>query len=164
MSAPGQPPVGSHIGAVVRTAVQDLVAARLGRGFLPLVALFVVGLQGVFQARPGAVVVAIGAVVSGAATLIYGLGIVDSTSGPLHRARIVRMSASSIVPPLYGLFIVGWQGLRGLAAGPGRIEVLASTLYVVLGVWVLRSWLRVVEVRRLARAMVSPHDVPGDSA
>ncbi|MBT8489054.1 MAG: hypothetical protein KJO65_09560 [Gemmatimonadetes bacterium] len=164
MKAPEDPPVGSDVGAVVRTAIQDLVAQRLGRGFVPLVGLFSAGLLGLFSSRPAAVPVAVGAVASAACMLAYGLAIVDSTSGRLAGVRGILVLGCSAVPPLYGVFIVGWPGLRGFAAGDGVIEVTVATLYVLLGVWVLRSWLRVAEVRRLARAMVSPHDVPGDSA
>lgn len=164
MNVPEDPPVSRDVGAVVRTAIQDLVAARLGRGFVPLVGLFFAGLVGLFASRPAAAPMAVGALASAACMLAYGLAIVDSTFGRLGGVRGVMTIACSVVPPLYGVFVVGWPGLRGFTLGAGWIDLAVATLNVVLGVWVLRSWLRVVEVRRLARAMVSPHDGPGDSA
>ena len=149
---------------VVRSAIQDLVAARLGRGFVPLAGLFAAGVVGAFGAGEGALVIAGGAVLSAASMLAYGLTVVDATTRPVGTGRKATALASSFVPSIYGIFILGWPGLQGLASAASVLGLSIATLYVVLGVWVLRSWLRVVEVRRLARAMVSPHDVSGDSA
>lgn len=145
-------------------AIQNLVAARLARGFVPLAGLFVAGIVGLLGGRPLAIVVAAGSVATAAAMLAYGLAVVDSVSGRVGGVRKAMVTACSVVPPVYGIFIAGWPGLQALTSASGWVAVLLATLYTVVGVWVLRSWLRVVEVRRLARSMVLPNDVPGDSA
>lgn len=164
MTAPEGSQAGPEVATVVRSAIQNLVAARLGRGFVPLAGLFAAGVVGAYGAREGALAMAGGAVLSAASMLTYGLTVVDGTAGPVSTLRKATALASSVVPPVYGIFILGWPGLQGLASATSVLGLSIATLYVVLGVWVLRSWLRVVEVRRLAQAMVSPHDVSGDSA
>jgi len=73
-------------------------------------------------------------------------------------------SVASVVPAAYGTYVLGWRGLRGLTTSDGVTSILAAILYAILGVWVLRAWLRVLEVRRLARVMASDIDGDGESA
>lgn len=164
MRPPAEQPSGADVSSVVGGAIQNLVAARLARGFIPLAGLFLAGVVGLVGAKAGAVWIAAGAVATAGCMLSYGLAIVASTVKPSGFLRASFNAVCGVVPPSYGVFILGWPGLEAMAASASAVGFLLATLYVVLGVWVLRSWLRVVEVRRLARSMVLPHDVPGDSA
>jgi hypothetical protein len=68
------------------------------------------------------------------------------------------------LPLLYGLYVIGWLGLRQLAAGDGLRGFGLGIVFAVLGAWVLRSWMRVVEVERLARLMTFGLEERGDEA
>ncbi len=59
----------------------------------------------------------------------------------------------SLVPFAFSLYVLGWLGLRTLATGGGVAGWLAGIVFAAMGIWVLRSWMRVVEVERLARIM-----------
>lgn len=149
--------------SVVAGAIQDLVATRLARGFLPLAGLFAAGLVGLVGAAPQGLATAAGALATGAAMLSYGLSTVRGALGRPRRAWQTAAGVGSVVPTLYGLYVLGWLGLRPLARPTDALGVAIATLYVALGVWVLRSWMRVVEVRRLARVMASNIDGHGES-
>ena len=142
----------------VSDAIQRLMAARLGRGFVPLAGLFSWGVVGVFQA--GSPWMAIGAIATAAAMLGYGLRIVQKALGRRHRWWMTLAMATSLVPPAYALYVIGWVGLRGL----GSFELVPSVLAILgigLGVWVLRAWMRIVEIERLARIMTVNVDEEG---
>lgn len=147
----------------VASAIQNLVAARLGRGFVPAALLFLVGLvelaaplRGDVPAGPTsthALALAGGAVVSAAAMLAHGLRVVQEAFGRPARfwMRLARWGSGA--PLLYGLYVLGWRGLRQLALGGGLAGLGLGIGFAVLGSWILRSWMRVVEVEQLARVM-----------
>lgn len=141
---------------VVGGAIQNLMVARLGRSFVPLALLF---LAGVVQsltgdaARVEGFVIALGAIATSAAMLAYGLRVVQRAFGRGHRFWMTAAMAGSLVPLAYSLYVIGWSGLRLLFAGSGVAGVGAAILHVGAGVWVLRSWMKVVEIERLARVM-----------
>jgi hypothetical protein len=139
---------------VVATAVQELVAARLGRGFVPLAILLVVGAaQGLFASGEGDLLLPLGAVGAGCAMLAYGLRISQRAFALPHRAWMSWAMLGSLVPPLFALYVLGWRGLRQLATGRGLGEFGIGIAFAVLGTWTMRSWMKVVEVERLARVM-----------
>ena len=148
---------------VVGGAIQKLMAARLGRAFLPLGVLFAFGFAGLLRGSPGAFGVALGAVAAGGAMLGYGLRVVQRTLGRPRRVWMLVASAASVVPPLYALYVLGWRGLRAMAEGGGSMALLVGAVHFVLGVWVLRSWMRVLELERLARIMTMGSDHDGGS-
>ena len=104
---------------------------------------------------------ALGAVASAAAMLWYGLTIVREPSR--SAGRLVVGLVVNVIPTAFGLYVVGWAGLKRLAATTSGLGVGVAILYVLLGVWVLRSWLRLREVRRLAEVMIPSHGIPGES-
>jgi hypothetical protein len=70
----------------------------------------------------------------------------------------------SVVPPGFGLWVLGWEGLRVLSTGPAGPGLLIAILHTGLGVWVLRTWLKVLEIERLAQIMLlNPNDDGGPS-
>ncbi len=145
-------------GRAVSDAIQRLMAARLGRGFVPLAGLFGWGLVGVVQG--GSPWMAVGAIATGGAMLAYGMRIVQKALGRSDRWWMTVAMATSLVPPAYALYVVGWVGLRGL----GSLELVPSLLAILglgLGVWVLRAWMRIVEIERLARIMTGHVDDNG---
>jgi len=146
---------------VVGEAIRDLVAARLGRGFIPLALLFVTGLAQSFTlglASPDALTLSLGAVAAGCAMLAYGLRVVQRALDRPHRQWMSLAMLGSLVPPAFALYVFGWRGLRLLAGGGGLSGVGLALLFAGMGVWVMRTWMRVVEVERLARAMTLDAD------
>jgi hypothetical protein len=139
---------------VVATAVQGLVAARLARGFGPLALLFVVGLVEYFAVSgPGTLALPLGAVGAASAMLAYGLRISQKAFARPHRAWMSAAMLGSLVPPLFALYVLGWRGLRQLAAGGGPSGMGVGIAFAVMGTWAMRSWMKVVEVERLAQVM-----------
>jgi hypothetical protein len=149
---------------VVGPAVQNLAAARLARGFVPLAILFFAGIAVVLSslgdARRGWVL-ALGAPVAAGAMLAQGLRVVQRAFGRPQRAWMRLTALAALVPPALAFWVIGWLGLRRLAdwAHPG--PVLTGAAWSVLGAWVLRSWLRIVELERLARTMGAPERPEG---
>ena len=146
----------------IADAIQNLMASRLGRGFIPLAVLFAWG--GVEFVGGGGLVLPLGAVATGGAMLAYGLRIVQRAVGRPHRSWMGLAMATSVIPPIYSLYVLGWRGLRGLALGLSWPTVISATLSIGLGVWVLRSWMRVVEIERLAQIMTLKLDGEGGAA
>lgn len=142
-------------------AIQNLVAARLGRAFLPAALLFAWG--AVDGLRGGEAAVAPGALLTSAAMLAYGLRTVQRVLRQEH-AWMPVAAVGAVVPPMYGIWIVGWLGLRAVATGSGLAAVASSILYVALGVWLLRCWLKLLEVERLAQVMAPNPENRGEAA
>ena len=139
---------------VVATAVQSLVATRLGRGFVPLALVFVAGVVlGFMDSGGGAVILSVGSVASAGAMLAYGLRISERTFARPHRAWMSLAMWGSLIPPLFAVYVLGWQGLRALASSGGPADVGVGIGFAVLGTWAMRSWMKLVEVERLARTM-----------
>lgn len=139
---------------VVATAVQDLVAARLGRGFVPLGILLVGGIVEYVASSDGeAIVLALGAVGAGCAMLAYGLRISQRAFARPPRAWMSWAMLGSLVPPLFALYVLAWRGLRRLATGGGLSDFAVGIGFAVLGTWAMRTWMKVVEVERLAEVM-----------
>ena len=143
----------------VNAAIQNLVASRLGRGFVPLGLLFAWGVGAMFFG--GGVALPGGAVAAAAAMLAYGLRIVQRAFGRPKRPWMSLALAFSVVPPLYSIYVLGWLGLRGFTMGFGLSTILSATLSTALGVWALRSWMKVVEIERLAQIMTMNLDGEG---
>ena len=149
-------------GAVVAQAIQNLAVTRLGRGFVPLALLFAAGSVGVLRSTTGGWWTALGALLSSAVMLAYGLRTVQRALGRTHRPWMTLARAGSVVPTAFGVYVAGWRGLRGLAVGSGLVEMAMATLFVGMGVWFLRAWMRVVEIERLAQVMALDPAAHGD--
>lgn len=150
---PSSPPKASPAQLVGR-AIQDLAAARLGRGFIPLAALFLLGVGQILM-RSGGLDLAVGAPVCAGAMLAYGLRVVQHAFGRPARPWMTLALIGGIVPPTFGVWVFGWLGLRGVAVGGGVRASLGALLMVVLGAWVLRAWVQLVELQRLAGTMAA---------
>lgn len=150
--------------AVVAGAIQNLTAARLGRAFIPLALLFAMGAVGFAGSGRTGLWTAIGALGTSAVMLAYGLRTVQRSLGRSRRTWMSLAMLASVVPPGYGLWVLGWRGLRALTDSTDPSGLVMAILYVALGVWVLRTWMGIVEIERLARVMSSNLDGDGDSA
>ena len=140
----------------VAGAIQDLAAARLGRGFLPMGVLLLVGLVELGTRGPGdgsALLLASGALASAGAMLAHGLRVVQESFGRPPRLWMTLARWVTMLPLLFGLYVLGWRGLRQLAVGEGLASLALGIVFAVMGSWVLRAWMRVVEVEQLARLM-----------
>lgn len=146
----------------VNAAIQNLMASRLGRGFVPLGLLFVWGVGSMFLG--GGVTLPGGAVAAAAAMLAYGLRIVQRAFGRPDRLWMTLASVGSVIPPLFSVYVLGWLGLRGFTMGFGLSTFASATLSTALGVWSLQSWMKVVEIERLARLMTLNLDGEGGPA
>lgn len=147
--------------AVVAGAIQNLTAARLGRAFIPLALLFAMGAVGFARSGQTGLWTAIGAVGTSAVMLAYGLRTVQRSLGRPRRTWMSMLA--NVVPPGYGMWVLGWRGLRALTDSTDPSGLVMAILYVALGVWVLRTWMGIVEIERLARVMASNLDGDGDS-
>ena len=111
---------------------------------------------------PGAVGLALAAIAAGCATLAYGMRTVQRVAGRPPRVWMTLALVGSVVPPGFGLWILGWEGLRPIALGPAGAGWLVAILHLWLGVWVLRTWMKVLEIERLAQIMLlNPPDLGG---
>ena len=145
------PPPGEAVQAVGR-AIQGLAAARLGRAFMPLTTLFVLGVWKMLSGG-GGLVLAVGAPLSAGAMLAFALRVVERAFGRPPRPWMSLAVPAGAVPFTFGLWVLGWLGLRGLAAGAGMLSVLEALLFSVLGAWMLHAWLKVLELDALAETM-----------
>ena len=149
--------------AVVGRAIQESAVPRLARGFVPVAVAFVAGgagaAAGAFRG-PSAWVLVLGAPVTAAAMLAYALRVVQRAFGRPHRPWMTMASAAAVLPPAYGLWVLAWPGLRTVARGGGGTSLLSGLIMTVIGLWILRSWSRIVEVRRLATAILGPDGTP----
>lgn len=152
---PGLPPATL---TVVGQAIQDSVVPRLGRAFVPAAVAFAVGagraILGALDPTTWSLLV--GAPVTAGAMLAYGLRIVQRAFGRPARPWMSLAGVGSLVPPAFGLYLLGWLGLRAVAQGSGAGPLLGGAAMTVLGGWLLRAWLRLVEVQRLAAVMGAP--------
>ncbi|MEM7415585.1 MAG: hypothetical protein AAF389_08840 [Gemmatimonadota bacterium] len=162
MNEPAQTPKDPRV--AVTDAIQSLMAARLGRGFVPLAVLFAIGAVGMLGGPGPGFPLALGAVLSSAEMLAYGLRIVQRALERPPRLWMTLAYLASVLPPFYGLYVLGWLGLRTLATGPFGWGTLGAISFCALGVWVLRSWMRVVEIERLAKIMTINLDGQGRHA
>ena len=152
---------------VVGKAIQDLTAARLGRGFIPLALLGVGGFVQLVTAgfaSPDGLRLVIGALATGGAMLAYGLRTVQNAFGRERKPWMSAAMLGGLVPPLFALYLLGWRGLRGLVGGGGVGGTVLAILFIATGVWVLRTWMKVVEIERLARVMSLNMDEEGGPA
>jgi len=134
--------------------VQDLTAARLGRGFVPLAALFVWGLAQVLLTpmEAGGWVLLVGAPCTAGIMLGHGLRGVKRAFGRPVQGWMGLLGPAALLPPLFGLYVACWRGLRTVAGG-GVEAVVVGLVMTALGLWSLRSWLKVLEVGRLGDTM-----------
>jgi len=160
---PGHEPDSTQDAATraVAVALHELMAARLGRGFVPLALLFAWGAADVLRGE--AAWVALGAVLTAGAMLAYGLRIVQRALGR-QRVWMAAASVGSLIPAAYALYLLGWLGLRALVPPGDTGAVVSAILYVGAGVWVFRCWMNVVEIERLAQIMAPGQDEKGGAA
>lgn len=139
---------------IIAVAVQDLVAARLGRAFVPLGILFLVGIgEQLIGDGFHWPVLSLGALGAGVAMLAYGLRISQRAFDRPHRLWMSWAWAGSVVPPLFALYVLAWRGLRVVAGGEGLDGFALGIAFAAMGTWAMRTWMKVVEVERLARVM-----------
>jgi hypothetical protein len=142
-------------GEVVGRAIENLAAARLARAFIPLAA---VSLAGIAQALSGlrveeGLALALAAPVAAGASLAYALRVVQKALGRKHRPWMTLAVIASVVPPGLAIYVIGWRGLREVATWSGPWGVAVGLGFVALGAWTLRTWLRILELQSLSKAM-----------
>jgi hypothetical protein len=154
---PESPPEpGQVTGPVVGPAIQRLAAARLGRGFVPLAILLLTGLSEMIGGRrpgAGALLLTVGALASAGAMLAYGLGAVQRAFGLPRKSWWPLATAGGLVPLAFGLYVLGWRGLRLIARWDGVPHVAVGAAFAALGLWTLIAWQRLAELETLATAM-----------
>jgi hypothetical protein len=155
------PPIPPTV--AVGSAIQNLVAARLGRGFAPLALLCLVGLGEMLAGVGSGWLLAVGAPLTAGAMLAYGMRVVQRAFGRPARLWMRAAVASSLLPPVFGVYVLGWRGLRAAAAWEGLTAGLGGIFLAALGAWTLRAWLRLLEVRRLAEVMTAGGFEPQDT-
>ena len=146
----------------VTGVVQRLAAARLGRAFLPLGALCLLGVAELVTAATGGrgwmllgggVASAVGLLAYGNTAVLRALGRGDSPRGRAGQL-------AGLVSYLYALWVVGDPGLRSLAAAGGGGAQALALAYFALGALHLWQISRLSELLRLAGTMAVP--APGE--
>jgi hypothetical protein len=139
----------------VGQAIQRLAAVRLGRGFLPLAMLLVIGLGEMIGAPAGqaGLPLAVGATVAAGAMLAHGLRVVQRAFGTPPRSWWALASVGGLLPLVFGVYVLGWRGLRLIARWDGFADVASGIVFTALGYWILRSWQRLFELETLATVM-----------
>ena len=136
--------------------IQDLMAGRLGRGFVPLGVLSVVGLRELlsidFIAGAGLVLV-LGAIAAGVAMLSCGLRVSQLAFGPAKRPWMSAAMLFSLIPPGFAVYVLAWRGLRLFVVGTGVSGLATAGFFTVAGAWTMYSWTKVAELERLSLAM-----------
>ncbi len=136
--------------------IQDLMAGRLGRGFVPLGVLSVVGLRELlsidFIAGDGLVLV-LGAIAAGVAMLSCGLRVSQLAFGPAKRPWMSAAMLFSLIPPGFAVYVLAWRGLRLFVVGTGVSGLATAGFFTVAGAWTMYSWTKVAELERLSLAM-----------
>ena len=136
--------------------IQDLVAGRLGRGFVPLGVLSVVGLRELlsidFIAGDGLVLV-LGAIAAGVAMLSCGLRVSQLAFGRAKRPWMSAAMLFSLIPPGFAVYVLAWRGLRLFVVGTGVSGLATAGFFTVAGAWTMYSWTKVAELERLSLAM-----------
>ena len=136
--------------------IQDLMAGRLGRGFVPLGVLSVVGLLELlsidFIAGDGGVLVR-GAIAAGVAMLSCGLRVSQLAVGPAKRPWMSAAMLFSLIPPGFAVYVLAWRGLRLFVVGTGVSGLATAGFFTVAGAWTMYSWTKVAELERLSLAM-----------
>jgi len=150
----------------IGVAIQDLMVARLGRSFVPLAVVFGLGAIELWRSTGfgAGAILAGGAVVTSAAMLAYGLRVVQYAFGRPERPWMYGALVAGVAPPFFALYLIGWRGLRLVGFGNGLAGIAWASLFVGMGVWVLRSWMKMVEIERLARIMALNLDEDGGQA
>ena len=136
--------------------IQDLMAGRLGRGFVPLGVLSVVGLRELlsidFIAGDGLVLV-LGAIAAGVAMLSCGLRVSQLAFGRVKRPWMSAAMLFSLIPPGFAVYVLAWRGLRLFVVGTGVSGLATAGFFTVAGAWTMYSWTKVAELERLSLAM-----------
>jgi hypothetical protein len=150
------PPVAPE--QAIGRAIQTLMAARLGRGFVPLVLLATVGL--LEQVWPdftggGGFVLVLGMLAAGASKLSFGLRVSQLAFARAHGPWMSAAMFFSLIPPGFALYVLAWRGLRFFVVGSGVPGLLTSIFFTVMGVWAMHAWMRVAELERLSLTMRS---------
>lgn len=124
------------------------MARRLGRAFLPLAALFLVGtLLLVLRGGTAAAVVMVGAPVAAGAALAHGLRTARQAGGGATRSWTALVSAGGAPCWIYALIVLG-LGLRWLVPEPWSWSGFGvGFLHTLLALWLLKAWWQLSEVR-----------------
>lgn len=154
-------PGGAAARAQVGRAIQKLAAARLGRAFIPLAILLVLGVAQI-AFRRGGILLAGGAALSAVSMLAFGLQVVNRAFGRGSRVWMAAATAAGLVPAAYALWVLGWLGLRGVATAGGLFNGVWAALHLLLGILLVWRWLQILELSRLAATMAL--SLPGDEA
>ena len=129
--------------------IQDLMAGRLGRGFVPLGVLSVVGLLELlsidFIAGDGLVLV-LGAIAAGVAMLSYGLRVSQPAFGRAKRSWMSAAMLFSLILPGFAVYVLAWRGLRLFVVGTGVSGLATAGFFTVAGAWTMYSWTNVAEL------------------
>lgn len=140
----------------VGTAIQDLTASRLGKGFIPLAILALTAIVASVRGAGdlgAAMLLGMGALAAGGAMLAYGLRISQIAFGREPRLWMNVAMLASVIPPFYALYVLAWRGLRGFVVASGIPGLASAFFFTLVGAWTMRGWMRVVEVERLAKVM-----------
>lgn len=152
---------GSGVLPGVAPVLRDLTARRLARSYITHLLVTLAALLELLlvpgSAWSRAVALVAGAAGSAGALLAVGWSGVRRGTGQGDAGWLRWAGLAGVVPWVYGLYVFGVAGLRGLAtAAWSPPAVMAGLVYAVLGLWILQGAVRVREVGRLGQFMAVP--------
>lgn len=157
----GPPDLPQNAFPLVGQAIQGLAATRLGRAFIPLALLVLVGVGEMMTGARGWVL-AVGAPLAAGGMLAHSLRVVQRAFGRPQRPWMVVSPAVGVFPLALGLYVFGWRGLRALSAFDGVRELVLGLFFTVVGLWVLRGWMKLLELAHLTDTMIMADGTGGD--
>lgn len=138
---------------------ENLLLDQLGRCALPLALVFAMGVARGFQAgfgSVGALVLLIGAPVSGVATFLYALPTALLSYGHRKKPWMPLAVIGGIVAYAFGLFLILVLGLWDQVRAPSLAGAGRGLFFLLTGFWFLRGLGRVAELaRRIDRTLSS---------
>ncbi len=154
---PEHDPAIGALGQTIGPAIMKSMVPRLGRALVPIVIAWIVGWLQIARGAPGsAAVLLFGAPIAIGLLLVLSTSIVRNAFGRPLRPWMAVAPLGGVVPIVFGLYVLGWMGLRETAAGGSGVEIGIGLAMVVLGGWILRAVMNVIELQQLARVMVAP--------
>jgi hypothetical protein len=138
---------------------EDLLLDQLGRCSIPLILVFLMGVVRGAQdgfGTSGALVLLIGASVSGVATFLYALPTVLLSYGRRKRPWMPMSAMGGIVAYAFGVFLILVLGLWDQVRAPSLGGAGLGLFFLLMGFWYLRNLGRVAELtKRIDRTLES---------
>ncbi len=147
-------------GPIIGPVIRNIVARRLGRAGLGLVAISAFGLVemalGPSEPRTNLLTVFV-PIACGGALLALGMRTVRRAFGEAPARWSPLISLLGLLPLVFGMWLLAYRGLRSFAIGGApHVAWVAYAAWTILGYRLLRDSARLSEAGLLAQTMIVP--------